>query len=117
MRFAGLIFVPLLGLRAQGVPDAASILESSTHAFDRYQSYQFQSTVTLANSLPSGVRNQPARIVASVAGMNPGKVHIDSETRVFRDITGGAATVVSDGQMTWTYQVERNLYKKQAEEG
>jgi outer membrane lipoprotein-sorting protein len=109
-----IIFFSIAVLHAQGVPDAASILESSRHAFDRYQSYQFRSTVTIS-SLPSGVKNEPVRIVAFVAGTSPGMVHIDSETRVFGD-TGGVAALVSDGQTTWTYQTERNLYRKQAEE-
>jgi outer membrane lipoprotein-sorting protein len=109
-----LILVWTFALSAQGVPDAASILESSRHAFDRYQSYQFQFTVTVINTLPSGARNPPARIIASVAGMSPGKVHIDSALHLGG--ISGVMRVVSDGQMTWIYEAESNSYKKQAEE-
>jgi len=111
-----LVLICLVALKAQGVPDAASILESSRHALDRYQSYQLQSTVTVTTTLPSGAKNPPVLISASVAEMSPGKVRIESETRAVV-MTAGVATVVSDGQTTWTYEKERNAYRKQAEEG
>jgi outer membrane lipoprotein-sorting protein len=110
-----LIFVSIAALHAQ-IPDAASILETSRHALDRYQSYQFQSTTTVVTPPPPGFKNEPVRMISSVTGMNPGKVHIESETRAF-DRPAGVATVVSDGQTTWIYEAERNAYKKQAEGG
>jgi hypothetical protein len=35
------------------------LLESSKHALDRYRAYQFESTVTVLNTLPSGPRINP----------------------------------------------------------
>ena len=97
-----LFIVCLAALRAQDVPDAASLLESSKHALDRYPSYQYQYTYTMEGTRPL--------VTSSLVSVSKSeKTHIDSTRSSF----GGGMVVVNDGQTSWAYQAEGNVYLRQ----
>lgn len=110
-----LVFVCFAVLKAQDAPDAASLLESSKHALDRYHSYQFQTTiiVAIAPTLDPAI---PSRLIsAAVAALSPGKVRIDSEIQAFGR-TLDAMKAVSRGDSTVIYEEERGQFRVQNEE-
>src|SRR5580698_5713940 len=104
-----LILVCFAVLKAQEAPNAVSLLEASKHALDRYESYQFQTTVTVTIPPTPDPASPPRVISASVAGVNPGKVRIDSEIHTFGK-TFDVVNVVSSGHSTVLYEPERGQF-------
>jgi hypothetical protein len=110
VRFAGLILIPLLALHGEDLPEASALLERSTHAFDGYESFQFQSTVSVITALPARTKSPPIVTSASVTGMSVGKLRVESKNQ--DPGGGGVMTVVSDGQATSNYLSGRPEYKR-----
>jgi outer membrane lipoprotein-sorting protein len=103
-----LLIIPLVALRAEDLPDAAALLERSTHALDAYRSYQFDYSLVVQNSRASGEAIPPTVVSAPIAGMNPGKVHIELKSPGLRQM------IIYDGQTTTTYESGQNTYIRES---
>jgi len=50
MRLSYVVFVPLLALSAQKVPDAARLLKERSGALEKYDSYQYVETMSIGRA-------------------------------------------------------------------
>jgi outer membrane lipoprotein-sorting protein len=90
-------------LRAQGLPDAATLLERSAHALDGYQTYQFEFSA-ISRTTRSDQINRLPEISGSVSGTHAGAWHIEATS------SGANTTVIDDGRTAWTYNHLSNSY-------
>lgn len=100
MRLTIVAFITVCAVQAAELPDAAELLERSTHALDGYGSYQFREALT--QTFPPGPFSEPAITLADVTIKPPNKFRVEPA-----DVSSGPAwqlrTTVSNGEVIWIY--------------
>ena len=118
MRFIATVFMLVLTLAAQELPDAATLRKKVQDAAKQRQSIQYVreiiGEVTLDGKRVTEVNANGRRIPVpsavgkqTVAVSNPGKARVELEL-------GAGNLMVSDGDTTWTYRPSTKIYTKLA---
>jgi len=107
MRLATALLTLMLPLFAQTLPDAKDLLKQSGEAFNKLRSYQYESEMAIEMT----VAGKPVKMTVtnSTAAVNPDRKRVESKSQM-----GGGATLMSDGEYTWTYIPVLNQYTKKA---
>jgi outer membrane lipoprotein-sorting protein len=108
VRLASFIFVPLLVLHGEDLPEASALLERSARALETYRSFQVDYSFALKDT---GEAIPTTLMSASIAGMNSGKVHIEWKSPRLSE------AIIYDGKMTTMYEPKSNRYSRESGRG
>ena len=104
VRLLPLFLFPLLLLSAQ-FPDAASLLERSARAVQRYPGYQYTLDVTSETIVAGQAVKSTSTVQVSTASNDRFRIETRSEMM-------GESTIVADGESIWTYKPALKQYTK-----
>lgn len=92
---------------AQTVPDVGTLMKQSAAALKGRKTYQYSTDMTMDMEMDG----HPTKMMmtSTTSAINPDRLRIESKASM-----GGGATIVSDGEFTWTYIPMLKQYTKKA---
>lgn len=107
MRLSASLVLFAIGVSAQSLPDAATLMQQAGSALKEHKTYQYVSEMTV--SMDVGGKPITMTHTARTSAVNPDKLRVESESSM-----GGGVTMISDGEFTWTYFPILKQYTRKA---